>query len=76
VPWLPYPYPWGAELITTKSKADDLGHLSVTLEVGDIVVIGDVRVRISKVDRDRVRLLVEAPRSMPIHRAMAPRGAA
>ena len=63
-------------MLNVTKPADDLGHLSVTLEVGDIVVIGDVRVRISKVDRDRVRLLVEAPRSMPIHRAMAPRGAA
>jgi carbon storage regulator len=44
--------------------------LVLTRKLNESIVIGDdIRVTVLSVDRDHVRIGVEAPRSVPVHRA-------
>lgn len=35
----------------------------------EVIVIGDIRLTVVRIDRDKVRLGIDAPREIPVHRS-------
>lgn len=50
-------------------KQDDLGHLYLMRQVGkQIVINGNITVKVLSIRKGEVRLGIEAPQDVPIHR--------
>lgn len=49
---------------------EDIGNLVVTRWKGEAIEIGDsITVTVAEIRGDKVRLMISAPKSIPVHRA-------